>query len=60
LQVFRAEVRIVDPVKKAALSKTLLQGVSSTFHDERLNERLVALTFHDPSANRRWYASFPA
>ena len=58
LQVFRAEVRIVDPAKKAALSKMLLQGVSSTLPDEKLDEKLVALTFHDPSANRKWGASF--
>jgi len=52
MQIFRAEVRIVDQVKKAALSKMLLQGVSSTLPDEKLDEKLVALTFHDPSANR--------
>jgi len=49
--IFRAEVRIVDPVKKAALSKMLLQGVSSALPDEKLDEKLVALRLHDPSAN---------
>jgi hypothetical protein len=37
----------------------LLQGVSSTLPDEKLDEKLVALTFHDPSANRTSYCSFP-
>ena len=54
MQIFRAEVRIVDQVKKAALSRMLLQGVSSTLPDEKLDEKLVALTFQDPSANRTW------
>jgi len=52
MQTFRAEVRIVDPLKKAALSKMLLQRVSSTLPDEKLDETLVALSFHDSSANR--------
>ncbi|KAH9850742.1 DNase I-like protein [Lenzites betulinus] len=43
--IFRAEVRIIDHVKRAALSKLLLESVTSTAPGEKLDEKLAALTF---------------
>ena len=39
----RAEVRIIDPLKKANLSRMLLESVTSTAPGERLDEKLAAL-----------------
>lgn len=41
--MFRADVRIIDPVKRAALSQLLLQSVTSTAPGEKLDEKLAAL-----------------
>ncbi|TFK28875.1 phosphatidylinositol phosphate phosphatase [Coprinopsis marcescibilis] len=38
--IFRAEVRIIDPVKKAVLSQVLLESVASTQPGETLDEKL--------------------
>ncbi|KAG2013815.1 phosphatidylinositol phosphate phosphatase [Coprinopsis cinerea AmutBmut pab1-1] len=38
--IFRAEVRIVDPVKKAMMSQLLLESVASTRPGEKLDEKL--------------------
>ncbi|OJT12528.1 Inositol-1,4,5-trisphosphate 5-phosphatase 1 [Trametes pubescens] len=43
--LFRAEVRIIDHVKRAALSKLLLESVTSTAPGEKLDEKLAGLTF---------------
>ncbi|KAG6916702.1 hypothetical protein DXG01_005651 [Tephrocybe rancida] len=43
--IFRAEVRIIDPVKKLALSRLLLNSITSTIPGEQLNEKLAALVF---------------
>ncbi|KAI0832585.1 DNase I-like protein [Trametes gibbosa] len=43
--IFRAEVRIIDHVKRAALSKLLLESVTSTAPGEKLDEKLAGLTF---------------
>ncbi|KAF8969491.1 inositol polyphosphate phosphatase [Flammula alnicola] len=40
---YRAEVRIIDPVKKAALSRMLLEGIVSTEPGEKLDEKLANL-----------------
>ncbi|KAF9478161.1 inositol polyphosphate phosphatase [Pholiota conissans] len=40
---FRAEIRIIDPVKKAAMSRILLDGVVSTDPGEKLDEKLANL-----------------
>ncbi|KAF4619399.1 hypothetical protein D9613_005124 [Agrocybe pediades] len=42
--VYRAEVRIVDPVKKANLSRMLAEGVMSTQPGEMLDEKLAKLS----------------
>ncbi|KAF9534756.1 inositol polyphosphate phosphatase [Crepidotus variabilis] len=42
--IFRAEIRVVDPVKKAALSRILLENVVSTEPGEVLDEKLARLT----------------
>ncbi|GLB34014.1 putative inositol polyphosphate phosphatase, catalytic domain homologues [Lyophyllum shimeji] len=43
--LFRAEVRIIDPVKKLALSRLLLESIVSTAPGEKLDEKLAALVF---------------
>ncbi|KAG6833956.1 hypothetical protein H0H87_007967 [Tephrocybe sp. NHM501043] len=43
--IFRAEVRIIDQVKKVALSRLLLDGITSTGPGEHLDEKLAALVF---------------
>ncbi|KAF8204786.1 inositol polyphosphate phosphatase [Pholiota molesta] len=40
---FRAQIRIIDPVKKAALSRMLLDGIVSTDPGEKLDEKLANL-----------------
>ncbi|KAF8165492.1 inositol polyphosphate phosphatase [Crassisporium funariophilum] len=42
--IYRAEVRIIDPVKKATLSRMLLESIVSTGPGENLDERLAKLT----------------
>ncbi|EPQ59096.1 DNase I-like protein [Gloeophyllum trabeum ATCC 11539] len=44
--VFRAEIRIIDSIKRAALSRMLLDSVTSTAPGEKLDEKLASLTFH--------------
>ena len=39
----KADVRIIDAVKKAALSRMLLESVISTTPGEKLDEKLSAL-----------------
>ncbi|KAJ3518071.1 hypothetical protein NLJ89_g77 [Agrocybe chaxingu] len=41
---YRAQVRIVDPVKKATLSRMLLESIVSTGPGESLDEKLANLT----------------
>lgn len=38
--IFRAEVRIIDPVKKAMMSRMLLESVTSTEHGQTLVDKL--------------------
>ncbi|KAF9464340.1 inositol polyphosphate phosphatase [Collybia nuda] len=40
---FRAEVRIIDAVKRAALSRLLIENIISTTPGEKLDEKLAAL-----------------
>lgn len=42
--LFRADVRIIDAVKRAALSRLLLESVVSTAPGEKLDEKLAAMT----------------
>ena len=42
--LFRAEVRIIDHAKRAALQKLLLENVTTTAPGEKLDEKLAALT----------------
>ncbi len=42
--LFRADVRVVDAYKKAALSRLLLESVTSTEPGERLDEKLAKLS----------------
>lgn len=43
--IFRAEVRIIDAAKQAALSKLLLETVTATGPGEKLDETLANLMF---------------
>ncbi len=43
--LFRAEVRIVDHAKRAALQKLLLENVTTTAPGEKLDEKLASLAF---------------
>ncbi|PPQ65581.1 hypothetical protein CVT26_000530 [Gymnopilus dilepis] len=42
--IFRAEVQIVDPIKKANLSRMLLAGILSTQPGEKLDEKLARVS----------------
>ncbi|RDB20113.1 Inositol-1,4,5-trisphosphate 5-phosphatase 1 [Hypsizygus marmoreus] len=44
--LFRAEVRIIDTVKRLALSRLLLESIVTTAPGEKLDEKLAALVFH--------------
>ncbi|EKM59266.1 uncharacterized protein PHACADRAFT_157566 [Phanerochaete carnosa HHB-10118-sp] len=43
--IFRAEIRVIDHVKRATLSRLLLDNVTSTAPGEKLDEKLASLTF---------------
>lgn len=43
--LFRAEVRIIDHTKRAALQKLLLENVTTTAPGEKLDEKLASLAF---------------
>lgn len=47
--IFRAQVRIIDPVKKLKLSKLLLDSVTATQPGEKLDEKLATMTFESLS-----------
>ncbi|KAI0796871.1 DNase I-like protein [Abortiporus biennis] len=49
--IFRADVRIVDYVKKAALSKVLFENVTSSLPGEKLDEKLASITFSNGVAD---------
>ena len=51
--IFRAEVRIIDHVKRASLSRLLLDNVTSTAPGEKLDEKLASLTFSDHVPDRK-------
>ena len=51
--LFRAEVRIIDHAKRAALQKLLLENVTSTAPGEKLDEKLAALTFSSDDRDRK-------
>ncbi|KAF5388077.1 hypothetical protein D9615_000583 [Tricholomella constricta] len=43
--IFRADIRIIDSVKRLALSRLLLESIVSTAPGEKLDEKLAALVF---------------
>ncbi len=53
--LFRAEVRIIDHAKRAALQKLLLENVTSTAPGEKLDEKLANLTFTSEEHDRASY-----
>ena len=42
--IYRAEINIIDHVKRAALSRMILDSVTSTEPGELLDEKLASLT----------------
>jgi len=50
--LFRTMVWIVDRAKREALARLLLENVTSTSTDEKLDEKLAALTLHPPINDR--------
>lgn len=46
--LFRAEVRIIDHAKKAALQKQLLKTITATGVGEKLDEKLTSIHLHAP------------
>lgn len=55
--IFRAEVRIIDAVKKATLSRLLLESVISTDPGEKLDEKLAALILPSDTGDRTYRAT---
>ena len=55
--LFRTVVWIVDRAKRDALARLLLDNVTSTSNDEKLDEQLAALTFHQPTNDRTYFNS---
>jgi hypothetical protein len=55
IQLFRAEVRIVDHAKKAVLQKSLLQHITSTTSSEKLDEKLAPLRSAAPDISNRTF-----
>lgn len=45
--IFRADIRVVDTVKKAALSQLLLENIVSTQPGESLDDKLARITLPD-------------
>lgn len=45
--IFRADIRIIDTVKKAALSQLLLENIVSTQPGEKLDEKLASIALPD-------------
>ena len=54
--LFRAEVRIIDHAKRAAIQKLLLENVTSTAPGEKLDEKLASLTFTTEEREREFSA----
>lgn len=50
--LFRAEVRIIDHAKRAALQKLLLENVTTTAPGEKLDEKLASLAFTSDEQDR--------
>ena len=55
--LFRAEVRIIDHAKRAALQKLLLENVTTTSPGEKLDEKLASLTLFSDASDRALLAS---
>lgn len=51
--IFRSEVRIIDVVKRATLSRLLLEGVMSAEPGEKLEEKLAAVVL-PKDMRQRW------
>ena len=49
--IFSAEIRIIDHAKRAALSRLLLEKVTSSAPGEKLDEKLASLTFSNEAAD---------
>lgn len=57
--LFRADVRIIDVVKRATLSRLLLESVVSTAPGEKLDEKLAALYVPADFVTRTYMTPIP-
>ena len=57
--LFKTVVWIVDQAKRDALARLLLENVTSTSNDEKLDEKLAALTLHSSIDDRGYFDSAP-
>ena len=55
--LFRTIVWIVDRAKRDSLARLLLENVTSTSADEKLDEKLAALTLHPQINDRAFFKS---
>ncbi len=53
--IFKADIRIVDTVKKAALSQLLLENIISTQPGENLDEKLASIALPDTVGECRFF-----
>ena len=51
--IYRAEIKIVDHVKRAALSRIILDNITSTEPGELLDEKLASLTLPTAVGERK-------
>lgn len=56
--MFRAEVRIIDAVKRNVLHRLLLDSVLSTGPGEKLDEKLATMTLMEEPIDREPFLSF--
>ena len=55
--LFSAEIRMIDHMKRAALSHYLLDNVTSTIPGDKLDEKLASLTLFSDASDRALLAS---
>lgn len=53
--VFRAEILIVDAAKRASLHRMLLDLITATATDEKLDEKLASMTLREAGSECKQY-----
>lgn len=54
--IFKADIRVVDTVKKAALSQLLLESIVSTKPGENLDEKLSRIALPNTVGEREFFS----